>query len=323
LHVLEGMNIVAKWSFVEVFFFCMAAMATSMESPKHKVNLKVNRSSLFSVRVDAGDFSFDSFVELLPGSMVMICAIVLVTGFTHWHVYKLDPPQPKQAARAARKTYSMLALVAAIAAMLFLVLGVRQSVLVLHRKGFMGKALGENSEVDISLYTIMSTLTHQHFLKEQLTIQILSAMAGCLAVVAPTLEMILLIASLHWAESRATLSCQVRRIAECLYSFDCVEVFLFTCVVVFCDFDRFISFMLKSECWRLSYMMTHKTLDKVGLLYLYDKDCIRIESQLGLGFWLLLVTVVLRSIAWRLAQTPLHNGSEEASAMMNSPGARL
>jgi len=323
LHVLEGMNIVAKWSFVEVFFFCMAATATSMESPKHKVNLKVNRSSLFSVRVDAGDFSFDSFVELLPGSMVMICAIVLVTGFTHWHVHELDPPQPKQAAGATRQNDSMPALIATSGALLFLVLGVGQSVLMLDRKGFLGKALGERSEVDISLYNMISMLTHQHFLKEQLTIQILAAMAALLAVVSPTLEMIFLMASLHWAESRANLSCQVRRIAEWLYSFDCVEVFLFTCTIILIDFDRFISFMLKDECLRLRYMMTRKNLDKVGLLHLYDKDCITIESQLGIGFWLLLVAVMLRSIAWRLARKPLHKGSEEASAIIDSPGARL
>jgi len=322
LHVLEGMNVVAKWSFMEVFFFCLTAVVTRMDSPKHKLDVKVNRSRFFDLRVDAGSFSFDSFIELLPGSMVMICAIVLVTGFTHWHVYELDPPQPKQA--AVKRTNSLPALVATSGALLFLLLGVGQSVLLVDRKGFLGKALGERSEVDISLYTMLSMLTHQEFLKEQLTIQILSVMAAFLAVVAPTLEMILLIASLHWLESHATLSCQVRRIAEWLYSFDCVEVFLFTCIVILHDFDSFISFVMKDECQRLSGIMTHKNLDKVGLLYLYEKDCIKIESQLGIGFWLFLVALVLRSIAWRMAHTPLQNkGSEVASAMLDSPGARL
>mmetsp|Transcript_67540 Transcript_67540/g.133292 ORF Transcript_67540/g.133292 Transcript_67540/m.133292 type:complete len:316 (+) Transcript_67540:3-950(+) len=315
------MNAVAKWSFVEVFFFCLAAVVTWMDSPKHKVRVKVANAGLFDVRANAGDFSFDAFIELLPGAMSMILAIVLVTAITHWLVYELDPPQPKL---AARRSGGIPALIATSGALLFLLLAVEQTVLVIDRKGFLGNALGNRSEVDISLHTMISTLRQKPFLKEQATIQVLSIFAGFLAVVAPIFEMVLLIASLYSAESKVELSCQLRRVAEWLYSFDCVEVFLFTCVIILFDFDSFVAYMLKDECYRMYALMTRKTLDKVGLLYLYDDTCVKIEAQLGYGFWFFLVAVVLRSLAWRLARAPLHSeDSEAASAMMDLPGEKL
>jgi len=307
LRVLEGMNVVAKWSFVEVFFFCIVAMTTSMETPTYAINYKLASVGRFDVRAKAGTFSFAANIQLLPGAMAMIAAIILATVLTHRVVYELETSLPRRATQVATRDDNehLPPLVAAIGALLFLLLGLEQSMLAIDRQGFLGKALGENSKIDISVHSMLSALSGgEPALADQPTVRVLGLIATFLALVAPTLEMMFLIASLHWAKIQPDWSCQMRRAAEWLYSFDCIEVLLFNCLIVLCDFSNFMAYMVKDDCSKMEAFTTRKELDKIGLPYLYDDDCLKVKSRLGLGFWLFLVVVVLRSVAWRWAPKP-------------------
>lgn len=309
--VLERMNVVAKWSFVEVFFFCFAAMATSMQTPTHEINVKLAHAGHLDIRAKAGTFSFASNIQLLPGAMAMIAAIMVATALTHWVVHELEPPSKALIAAKRDERDHLPALMAAIAALLFLLLGLDQSMMTFDRQGFLGKALGKRSKVDMSVHSMISMLREEPSLADQPAVQVLRVIAVFLALVAPTLEMMFLIASLHWAKVDVGLSRQMRRVAEWLYSFDCIEVLLFNCLVALCDFSNFMAYVVKDECERMEGFITYRELDKLGLLYLYDTSCIKIRSRLGLGFWLFLMVVVLRSVAWRQAPKHQAQGSSE------------
>jgi len=300
------MNLLAKWSFVEVFFFCFMAMTTSMQTPTYEINYKLADAGRFDVRANAGTFSFAANILLLPGAIFMIAAIILATVLTHWVVYELEPLLLSKATQVTvhDEHEHLPQLMAAIGALLFLLLGLEQSMLTIDRQGFLGNALGKDSKVDISVHSMISKLRGEPYLADQPTVQVLAVIAAFLALVAPTLEMMFLIASLHWAKVQPGLSCQMRRAAEWLYSFDCIEVLLFNCLIVLCDFSNFMAYVVQDDCDKMQAITTRDQLDKLGLVYLYDDECLKVKSRLGLGFWLFLMVVVLRSVAWREALKP-------------------
>merc|ERR1740123_1109372 len=163
-------------------------------------------------------------------------------------------------------------------------------------------------------------LREEPYLADQPTVQVLAVIATFLALVAPTLEMMFLIASLHWAKVQPGLSCQAHNAAVWLYSFDCTEVLLFNCLIVLCDFNNFMAYVVKDDCDKMRSITSKKELDKIGLVHLYDEDCLRVKSRLRLGFWLFLMVVVLRSVAWRraLKSQPAGLPSERAAEALAS-----
>jgi hypothetical protein len=310
-HYLEVVNRLAKWSFIEVFFFSLVCVILYVDTPSHQIRYEVASIGFIHVRVPVGIFSIDLFLELLAGAVVLIMAIILSNILTHWVSLVLlpsgiDPERTRLMSESnAPRTdevanLSKQCLVSAVSAVALLLVGLASPFIKCDRQGSIGKALADRAHLELSINSIASEMQGAPYLRTQPTVMFVSIVVVLLAVVAPVIEMMLLVFSVVLLDSSPSLSRKCRHMAEFIYSFDCIEVLLVNAIIAFFDFSNFVQYNTREECEEVQPMLNDKEQAKaLDLTHLSDPDCFVLKFEIAAGWFLLFGTVLLRSAIWR------------------------
>jgi len=222
-----------------------------------------------------------------------------------------DPSLSQKQAESREPSFRVFFAVGGLAA---LVPGVVLPAISVQRSGFLGRLIGENSEVRVSCVSLAASAAGAGGNSAGgfvLLVFILFTL-----VVIPIVEMLLLIASGVCASFRvyhASHKCRVA--ASWCYAFSCIEVYMAICLVLMKELVVGIKFNLGSECDAFKSMMDNKQLlDMVGLGFARSSQCFLVDVRLQSGFWALAAWLACRAAAWRLAFQVPALGEDQAKA---------
>jgi hypothetical protein len=253
------------------------------------------------------------YMHLVYGAVVLVYAIVLSVGLTHWAESELAPAlntesEPSSPGGTRKTNYATAAMWMACCAPCLLLAGVSIPVMHVVRDGTLGRLMQDTAGLDLSVVTVVTSMLTDETLSKQALIRIIGFSVAILTILIPFFEMVLLALSLAFARARQCKNscflrvshwCKVR--AEILASFDCIDVFLLMGLVVLSDIDKFVVATTVEECSDLKVLMEdEEKLNSYGLGFAYaDGRCINVYSHLRMGWFVLLGAPVLRSGAWR------------------------
>lgn len=208
---------------------------------------------------------------------------------------------------------SLAAMVVAAMALGVLLIGGSLPILHVERRGFLGKLLGNpGQDLDVSLFNFAEVFWQAGRTAgvHMLHLAFFTSVLGLVSVLAPTLELASLgacavatyrsrLAAARWWYDRACW----------LHSFDAVDVLLIVVVVCVQEMEQIVNFHVGGQCDDFKQLINNKPiLELAGLGFAADPNCFTIAASLGVGCYIALVVIVLRTVVWRLLRQPTEEG---------------
>lgn len=311
LALLEALG---KWSFADVFLLCVNMTIFNIDTPVHHLRL-------------IGSLQVTMWMEPRFGAVALVIAIIGSALVTHWAAWELSSQQAvadegtpildgqAQAEAGQRLAEPIVAsnprlrgltrtfgICLPILAAVLLVLGCAVPMMKVARSGFLGNMLRASAgdppdSVKLSVFSMVHSMLAVPDPRGGVATGFFAVVVFVLAFVVPLLELLLLAVSSALPEGlRRRRSIAV---ASWCHSIDCMEVVLIAVLVTVWQLSRVVSFNIGNECAPFASIMNSRPLLTVaGVGFLASSDCFLAIATLGLGWWLLLGSVALRTGAW-------------------------
>jgi len=305
-----------KWSFADIFLIAVNILIFDISTDEYKVAV------FFKLKVDI-------FVKLKFGAFALTAALTFSTLLTHWAAACLrdpiptaeelaDDPRPTSelepllpASNGAeiggahrsvwRPRERLQAILVAAAALVCLLCGVMLPLIHINREGFLGNLIREGKDLDLSVLSTAQGLQHLSKTREQPLLQVFTVVFLAFTFVLPLIELVLLTTSLALAAcQQPRLSFGFRNSAEFCSELACSDVLLLIIIITATQLRTIVEYNLQDECADIrSFIEGGPALTISGLGMAADKDCLRLVPILRNGWWLLLISMLLRCDAWR------------------------
>jgi len=305
-----------KWSFADIFLIAVNILIFDISTDEYKVAV------FFKLKVDI-------FVKLRFGAFALTAALTLSTLLTHWAAAALRDPIPSaeefadtlqptpelepllpalngaDASGARRSIWRprehLQATLVAAAALICFLCGVMLPLIHINREGFLGNLIRQGKDLDLSVITIAQGLQHLAEMREQPLLQVFTVVFLAFTCALPLLELVLLTTSLTLAAcQQPRLSFNFRNSAEFCSELACSDVLLLIIIITATQLRTIVEYNLQDECADMrSFIDGGPAITISGLGMAADKDCLRLVPILRNGWWLLLISMLLRCDAWR------------------------
>jgi len=283
-----------------------------------------------------GKFELDVFMQLKFGAVALICAVTFSTLLTHWAAVEIEalihqcssshlveeslPLLAKEADlhRGTPREQSVEEVVpvavqdtswicpamvlAATGGCAALAFGVWLPMLNIDRGGFLGHIIrpSESRDLHLSVWSMSVAMLTSATSKMDLAYLFFAVLFVLLTVIAPLLELVALVAcAMSGVQTRWQNG--VAFAAEWLSSIGSIDVLLLVCLATLFEVQMVVDFNVGSECAAFADIMSDKfLLGLAGLGFAASNSCFELVPRLRMGWWCLLCSVLLRSLAWRL-----------------------
>jgi len=324
-QTLRALEVLGKYSFADVFLICF-----------NMVIFEISTGGEYRIML-FGKFELDLFMQLKFGAVALITAVAFSTLLTHWAAFEIEllldqcsnshlveesipllvqeadlhsggrlteesvesgVPMAVQDASWIRQAMA-LAAAGGLAALAF---GVWLPMLDIDRGGFLGHIIRppESRDLHMSVWSISSTMLTSATAKMDLAYLFFAVLFVLLTVTAPLLEFVAIIAcAMSGVQTRWQK--RVALVAEWLSSIGCIDVLLLVCLATLFEVQMVVDFNVGRECAAFADIMNDKVvLGLAGLGFAASSSCFELVPRLRMGWWYLLCSIILRSLAWRL-----------------------
>mmetsp|Transcript_141006 Transcript_141006/g.438355 ORF Transcript_141006/g.438355 Transcript_141006/m.438355 type:complete len:447 (+) Transcript_141006:59-1399(+) len=313
------LEVLGKYSFADVVLICFNA-----------VIFEISTGGSYKI-LFIGTLELHLYMQLKFGSVALIVAVTLSTLLTHWAAYELGPGSaPERKARdlpgspdeealalqeeggrsPRREAFPWAGLAAALASAggaVLLIVGSAQPSLAVVRSGFLGKLIRPDSDQNLrmSIFSITGSMWDKGKEREDEGAVFFALLFVVLTFVVPLLELLALagcgLAALL-PKTRRAWGRGFNQTAAWLSSFGVVDVYLLVCLAVLFEIKTVVDFNIGDECKPFAPLMNNNFLLGIaGLRFAASSTCFEPRPFLLGGWWFLLVSVVLRTCAWRAA----------------------
>lgn len=323
--MLCALEVLGKYSFADVFLVCF-----------NMVIFEISTNGEYRIMV-FGKFELDLFMQLKFGAVALISAVAFSALLTHWAAFEIDLlllrcsssclveesiPLLAQEADLQRdgptgesvdKTGVPRALqdapwigraiaLAATGGFVALALGLWLPMLDIERGGFLGHIIRppESRNLHLSVASMSSAMLTSAASKLDLAYLFFAVLFVLLTVIAPLLELVALIVC-AMSDVQTRWQNGVVLVAAWLSSVGCIDVLLLVCLATLFEVQMVVDFNVGRECAAFADIMNDKVvLGLAGLGFAASSSCFELVPRLRTGWWCLLGSVLLRSLAWRL-----------------------
>lgn len=309
---LELLEALGKWSFADINILCLNAIIFDISTDEYTVLV------FFKLRIDVY-WKYSMPLFLLVGALSMS------TFLTYWAIVELAPSQkaysdsesaPLVDAESLKQneTHPVSICWRALRGICFgglapalLCVAATMPMIVVRRGGFLANLIPEandrglDRDLPLSLWSVFDMLNELASFRQQSLLVYLSILWLLLNFICPLLELVLLsisylVTDFHWKFSRCC-----RWAAECASGFSCLEVMLVSVIFTSIELPQVVNHQIAGECSSLKEIYEGGlVLSMSGLGMAASPYCYSLEGSYQLGFALMVVVVMLRSLAWRV-----------------------
>jgi len=316
---LVMLEVLGKYSFADVILICF-----------NLVIFNISTGGVYNITL-VGTLELNLYMRLKSGSILLILAVSASALLTHWAAHVLKPlcagageererraddeleaapllKDAKDVGQRRRDRPSWLGLAVAVAALLGAVLllaGSCTPAVEVKRGGFMGNLIRpkEEQDLEISIFVITQKMLEAARTHPSDAVTFYIVLFVILVFLAPLLELVaLMVRGISLAFPSSLRRCgEVSEItAAWLSSFAILDVFILVAIPVLTELHTVVDFNMGDECKPFASLMSNGPLLKMaGLGFATSDSCFDPHLTLRSGWWLLLVSVVLRITAWR------------------------
>lgn len=323
-QTLCALEVLGKYSFADVFLICL-----------NMVIFEISTNGEYRIMV-FGTFELDLFMQLKFGAVALICAVVFSTLLTHWAAFEIDlllsqcssahlveesmpllgketdlptdSPMEESAEMGAPVVVQDTSLIcqaialAATGGSAALAFGVWLPMLDIDRGGFLGNIIRppESRDLQLSVWSMSLAMLTSATSKMDFAYLFFAVLFVILTVIAPFLELVaLIVCAMSGVPTRWQKG--VALAAEWLNSVGSIDVLLLVCLATLFEVQLVVAFNVGSECAAFAEIMNDKfVLGLAGLGFAASSTCFELVPRLRTGWWCLLCSSLLRSLAWRL-----------------------
>lgn len=323
--VLATLGWLGKWSFTDITLLSVNILIFDISTDRYRV------MAFFFMKIDI-------FMKMQFGAFALTVALIMSAFLTHWAALEVAPRLRYESQNAleddavcaegaaetclesaeivprSEKAGLTPAFAAApgffisFIALALLCYGSNQTMLHIDRDGFLGKLIRERRDLELSIFSIPSMLNYLAEFRSQRLYKLFAWVFLSISFIAPFLELVFLCCSLIVSSFSGKLSRWSRRCAEAAQAFSCVELALLVSLIFLVQLRTIVQFNIATECEDLrGTISSGPKMTIVGIGMAADQDCLRLVPSLCSGWWMLLVSVLLRVDAWRRLDE-LHRG---------------